>query len=851
MGQDGKTNSVEVKRTKSRKTVRKKRVEQPVTTERSIWATIAWVLGMIIVFVSLYFLWSVVAHLFNWESDLQTIGKRLPSDVYAPIADAAESTGPLGIRIANALIGGSFGLFGALIPLLSLIFGLRLLRSRIRILDHAILTIALITVLGSLTLGLAMGVKGEMFGSGWGGTFGIEMAKWLRSGIGIGTVGAWFAVVVCWILIGVFVNIRVIEFINGLGVGVARRGHSFFDKIKNAIFSKRNHDEEAVEEDAEASPVEEEEAAVAEPADEPLEDDNIPDEEPIDDIDDVIGRDEQPEDIEPIEPSADEEPVNDPFEEDEEEPQSPITTITVIDNDPDEQLSDKEADRRPFNPDRTHGYKFPSIELLRGDDEVGEVSDDEIRENKHRIEETLGNFGIGIRDMKATVGPTVTLYEIVQDPGIKIARIQSLANDITQSLRASGIRMIAPMPERGTIGIEVPNHNRAIVSMRSSIRSERFMNYDGELPIVIGLNIQKENFVFDLTKMPHLLVAGATGMGKSVGLNAILTSLLYRKDPSQLKIVLIDPKMVEFSLYAKLERHFLAKMEGEDKAIVTDPKKAVYTLHSLCLEMEARLLKLSQACVRNIKEYNDLVRTCKVEEREIMPYIVVVIDEFADLIMTAKEVEQPVTRLAQKARAVGIHLIVATQRPSVDVITGRIKANFPSRIAFRVMSIIDSRTIIDQTGANALVGKGDMLFSKDGELTRIQCAYVDTPEVSDIVNYIASQPSPTGMAYQLPAYEETTGGGGGADAAMGSESGGAVRYDDKLAEIARDAVSTGQISTSYIQRNYEVGFNRAGRIMTQLERAGIVGPQTGAKQRDVRIYDLPSLEAKLQELGIE
>ena len=844
--QDSKTNNVEVKRTKSRKTVRKKQVEQPVTNERSIWATIAWVLGLILVFVSLYVLWSVISHLINWESDLQTIGKRLPSDVYAPVNDATESTGKIGISIAYALVGGSFGLFGALIPLPTLIFGLRLLGSRIRILDHAVLAIALITVLGSLTLGLAMGVKGDMFGSGWGGTCGIEMAEWLRSGIGIGTVGAWFAVVVCWILIGVFVNIRVIEFINSLGTGVARKGHSAFDKIKQAIFAKR---EAAVEEDIEEENAETEEDKTEESID-VVEEPEEPNEEPLNDVDELFG--EEKPFAEPIE-----EPLVEEFEdadeegESDEEVLSPITTITVVDNDPDAQLSDKEANRRPFNPDRTHGYKYPSIELLRGDDEVGEVSDDEIRENKRRIEETLGNFGIGIRDMKATVGPTVTLYEIVQDPGIKIAKIQSLANDITQSLRASGIRMIAPMPERGTIGIEVPNRNRAIVSMRSSIRSERFMNYDAELPIVIGLNIQKENFVFDLTKMPHLLVAGATGMGKSVGLNAILTSLLYRKDPSQLKIVLIDPKMVEFSLYAKLEKHFLAKMEGEDSAIVVDPKKAVYTLHSLCIEMESRLLKLSKACVRNIKEYNDLVRTCKVEEREIMPYIVVVIDEFADLIMTAKEVEQPVTRLAQKARAVGIHLIVATQRPSVDVITGRIKANFPSRIAFRVMSVIDSRTIIDQPGANALVGKGDMLFSKDGELTRIQCAYVDTPEVSDIVEYISGQPSPKGMAYELPAYEDNQGNGGGSDLSMGSESGGATRYDSLFADIARDAVSTGQISTSYIQRNYEVGFNRAGRIMTQLERAGIVGPQTGAKYRDVRVYDLPSLEAKLQELGVE
>ena len=495
-------------------------------------------------------------------------------------------------------------------------------------------------------------------------------------------------------------------------------------------------------------------------------------------------------------------------------------------------------------------YRKPPVTLLEDYISDSEVSDEEIFENKTKIEETLKYFGIPIQRIKATVGPTVTLYEIVQAQGVKISKIQGLQNDIAQSLKAeSGIRIIAPIPGRGTIGIEVPNRNKQVVSMYSAVRSLRFQESKAELPVVIGRTIQNENYVFDLTKMPHLLVAGATGQGKSVGLNAIITSLLYRKHPAQLKFVMIDPKMVEFSLYARIERHFLAKMQSEEEAIVTDPKKAVYTLNALCTEMDTRLELCKRAGARNIAEYN-----AKFVARQLnpmnghryLPYIVVVIDEFADLIMTAKEVETPVTRLAQKARAIGIHLIIATQRPSVDVITGKIKANFPARIAFRVMQMIDSRTIIDRPGADQLIGRGDMLISKDGELTRIQCALVETREVERITDYIFKQQGYT-EAYALPDYTPDSNDG----VQMGSEESSApVKYDSLFAEIARDAVSSGQISTSMIQRNYEVGFNRAGRIMTQLERAGIVGRQQGAKPRDILFYDLPSLEAKLQELGV-
>ena len=495
-------------------------------------------------------------------------------------------------------------------------------------------------------------------------------------------------------------------------------------------------------------------------------------------------------------------------------------------------------------------YHRPPVSLLEDYMSDTEVSDEEIYENKSKIEETLKNFGIPIQRIKATVGPTVTLYEIVQAQGVKISKIQGLENDIAQSLKALGIRIIAPIPGKGTIGIEVPNRDKQVVSMYSAIRSLRFQESKAELPVVIGRTIQNENYVFDLTKMPHLLVAGATGQGKSVGLNAIITSLLYRKHPAQLKFVMIDPKMVEFSLYAKIEKHFLAKMESEEEAIITDPRKAVYTLNALCTEMDARLELCKKAGARNISEYNEKFVSRRLNPHNghrYLPYIVVVVDEFADLIMTAREVEGPVMRLAQKARAIGIHLIIATQRPDVKVITGGIKANFPARIAFRVMQMIDSRTIIDQPGANQLIGRGDMLFSKDGQLTRIQCALVETREVERIVDYISKQQGYT-SAYLLPDYAPDSGEGGGG---MGSEESSAPqKYDSLFAEIARDAVSSGSISTSMIQRNYEVGFNRAGRIMMQLERAGIVGRQQGAKPRDILFHDMPSLEAKLQDLGL-
>ena len=487
-------------------------------------------------------------------------------------------------------------------------------------------------------------------------------------------------------------------------------------------------------------------------------------------------------------------------------------------------------------------YKFPTLELLK--DYGGSITIDqqELEENKNRIVETLKNYKIEIAQIKATVGPTVTLYEIVPEAGIRISKIKNLEDDIALSLSALGIRIIAPIPGRGTIGIEVPNKNASIVSMRSVIASAKFQNAEMELPLALGKTISNETFVVDLAKMPHMLMAGATGQGKSVGLNAILTSLLYCKHPAEVKFVLVDPKKVELTLFNKIERHYLAKLPDSGDAIITDNTKVINTLNSLCIEMDNRYDMLKNAMCRNIKEYNTKFKARKLnpnDGHEFLPYIVLVVDEFADLIMTAgKEVETPIARLAQLARAIGIHLIIATQRPSVNVITGIIKANFPARVAFRVTSKIDSRTILDNQGADQLIGRGDMLFTQGNDLKRLQCAFVDTPEVDKITEFIGSQKAYPD-AHQLPAYES-------------EESGTGVDIDvserDKLFREAAEVIVTHQQgSASLLQRKLKLGYNRAGRIIDQLEAAGIVGQFEGSKARQVLITDLAALDELLNE----
>ena len=488
-------------------------------------------------------------------------------------------------------------------------------------------------------------------------------------------------------------------------------------------------------------------------------------------------------------------------------------------------------------------YKFPELNLLKDySNENIHINKQELENNKNRIVETLNNYKISIASIKATIGPTVTLYEIVPDAGVRISKIKNLEDDIALSLSALGIRIIAPIPGKGTIGIEVPNKKPSIVSMKSVLSSQKFQNTKMDLPIALGKTISNETFVIDLAKMPHLLMAGATGQGKSVGLNAVLASLLYKKHPAEVKFVLVDPKKVELTLFNKIERHYLAKLPDTEEAIITDTKMVINTLNSLCIEMDNRYDLLKNAYVRNIKEYNTkfIARKLNPENgHKFLPYIVLVIDEFADLIMTAgKEIEAPIARLAQLARAIGIHLIVATQRPSVNVITGIIKANFPARVAFRVTSKIDSRTILDFQGADQLIGKGDMLISTGNDLTRLQCAFIDTPEVENLTDFIGSQRAYS-TAYNLPEY-------------VGEENGTGIDIDiesrDKLfEEAAKLVVIAQQGSASLLQRKLKLGYNRAGRIVDQLEAANIVGPFEGSKARQVLVTDMASLQQLLDD----
>ncbi|WP_438972620.1 DNA translocase FtsK 4TM domain-containing protein [Polaribacter sp.] len=508
-----------------------------------------------------------------------------------------------------------------------------------------------------------------------------------------------------------------------------------------------------------------------------------------------------------------------------------------------ENLSDKILkDFGEFDPTlELSNFRFPTFNLLKQYNESISIDPEELEANKNKIVETLKNYKIGIAEIKATVGPTITLYEIVPEAGIRISKIKNLEDDIALSLSALGIRIIAPIPGKGTIGIEVPNKNATIVSMHSAISSKKFQESQMELPIALGKTISNETFVVDLAKMPHLLMAGATGQGKSVGLNAVLTSLLYKKHPAEVKFVLVDPKKVELTLFNKIERHYLAKLPDTDDAIITDTTKVVHTLNSLCIEMDNRYDLLKSAMVRNIKEYNQKFKKRKLnpnDGHQFLPYIVLVIDEFADLIMTAgKEVETPIARLAQLARAIGIHLIVATQRPSVNVITGIIKANFPARIAFRVTSKIDSRTILDAGGADQLIGRGDLLYTNGNSITRIQCAFVDTPEVEKITDFIGSQKAYS-EAHLLPEYVD-------------DENGTSIDVDiedrDKLFKEAAEIIITAQQgSASLLQRKLKLGYNRAGRLIDQLEAAGIVGGFEGSKARQVLIPDFIALEQLLE-----
>lgn len=592
---------------------------------------------------------------------------------------------------------------------------------------------------------------------------------------------------------------------------------------------------------------------------------NFPDEQPLHDFK-IVEKDEPPEEqmekIQEQQPTVEKEIVSEilhshedeaPFEEivpppktkrskkDEEDLELEIKEV------PEEAVEEEVMENLPpYEPTLDlRDYKYPTLDLLETHGSEKIIQDvNELENNKNQIIATLRNYAIEIQKISATVGPTVTLYEIVPAPGIRISKIKNLEDDIALSLAALGIRIIAPIPGKGTIGIEVPNVRKTVVSMKTLLASEKFQVNNYSLPIAIGKKIDNDNFIVDLASMPHLLMAGATGQGKSVGVNAILVSLLYKKHPSQLKLVLIDPKKVELSLYRLIEKHFLAKLPGEDEAIITDTKKVVHTLNALCIEMDNRYDLLKEAGARNIKEYNEKFIRRKLNPlkgHQYLPFIVLVIDEFADLIMTAgKEIEMPIARLAQLARAVGIHLIIATQRPSVNIITGTIKANFPSRIAFKVTSKIDSRTILDAGGAEQLIGKGDMLVSHLGEITRLQCAFVDTPEVEKIVEFIGSQRGYP-QAFLLPEYID--------EKELEGKDFDLSERDSLFEDAARLIVQNQVGSTSLLQRRMKLGYNRAGRLMDQLEAAGIVGPNQGSKARDVLIKTEMELQDYLSNLG--
>jgi len=537
--------------------------------------------------------------------------------------------------------------------------------------------------------------------------------------------------------------------------------------------------------------------------------------------------------------------VEDRTEDQYEEPEEKADGFFVQEQKVEEKTADSVENLDPYDPTLDlPSYRYPTLDLLNEyDQQKVTVTRQELEENKNKIVETLVNFKIGIQEIKATIGPTVTLYEIIPDPGVKISKIKNLEDDIALSLAALGIRIIAPIPGKGTIGIEVPNKNRELVAARSVLGTEKFMKSDKDLPVALGKTISNEVFVVDLAKMPHLLMAGATGQGKSVGLNMILASLIYKKHPSQLKLILVDPKKVELTLFNKIERHFLAKLPNSEEAIITDTKKVIYTLNSLCIEMDNRYDLLKDAGCRNLKEYNAkfVARKLNPEKgHQFMPYIVLVIDELADLMMTAgKEIEGPIARLAQLARAIGIHLVLATQRPSVNVITGIIKANFPARLSFRVTSKIDSRTILDAGGAEQLIGMGDMLLSMGSDVIRLQCAFLDTPEVDAVCEWIGDQRGYPD-AYLLPEFEgEEDGGIGEIDLSD---------RDPLFDDAARLIVLHQQGSTSLIQRKLKLGYNRAGRIIDQLEAAGIVGAFEGSKAREVLVQDENSLEQLLNNL---
>jgi len=755
-------------------------------------------IGLIISCFAILLLLSLISYLFTWKVDQSFEWDKVFSGAEVKVRNWSGKTGAY---FANLFINRWFGIASFSIPFLILIIGLILLNIKFLPLGKTFRITIIATILTSIWFGFLFKDHDGLLGNGLGGKHGLYASEWLVSFIG--KTGTTFLLIISTFALILFSIKNSLKWLSTFYRGILFRSEN--------IFNKKDTEEQPVTGDIEGKVDDESDDLVFET--------EFPKKESNSNSNRTEDINKDNEDIEVI--------IEEVKQKD--EPDELISIEELEDFDPKLELSN---------------YKLPSIDLLEKHKSAdSNVTNEELISNKNKIVDTLAHYKIQIDKIKATIGPTVTLYEIVPAPGVRISRIKNLEDDIALNLAALGIRIIAPIPGRGTIGIEVPNQNPEIVSIRSILSSKKFQESTYDLAIALGKTISNETYTFDLTKMPHLLVAGATGQGKSVGLNAIIASLLFRKHPSQLKLVLIDPKKVELTLYAKIEKHYLAKIPDIEEPIINDTKKVIYTLNSLTIEMDQRYDLLKKGQVRNIKEYNHkfIKRQLNPEKgHNFMPYIVVIIDEFADLIMiSGKQVETPLARLAQLARAVGIHLVIATQRPTTNIITGIIKANFPARMAFRVTSMIDSRTIIDCPGANQLVGKGDMLFAQGNDMIRLQCAFIDIPEIEKITNYISSQQAyPTAM--YLPEYID--------DNAGEMSEVDLSKRDSLFNEAARLVVLHQQGSTSLIQRKFSIGYNRAGRIIDQLEAAGIVGPFEGSKARQVLFTDEYSIEQYLNSV---
>jgi DNA segregation ATPase FtsK/SpoIIIE, S-DNA-T family len=792
-----------------------------ITDER-----IKFVIGILITGFALYLLLACVAYLFWWKTDLSISDSDIVS---GPDIAVKNWSGKSGHFLAKMIITNGFGFGAFFIPLIFGTIGLYLLKFPNIKPFKLIAKFTFATIILSLILGFIFSRSNVYLGSGPGGAQGYHVVKWLNAFMGMVGTG----VILTFMTISYLVfalRVKPESFGLKLPSFLKFRRHTDNKDVAPTIGKITDQDEDQIIPDIKSTTDKVNENDKVEfivrttkqyEEDEDL-DEGIPDllhtGSIIRDFDNDKSAISQTEDV----------PLN-------------ITRPEAIDTLPDHEVDKIMGDYDP-RLDLSR-YKFPPVSILKEHKSESAFDNSEVFENKENIIKTLGDHKISIKSISATVGPTVTLYEIVPERGVRLARIKSLEDDIALNLSALGIRIIAPIPGRGTVGIEVPNKKPEIVSMRSLITSKAFQETKFDIALALGRTITNEPYIVDLTKMPHLLVAGATGQGKSVGINAIITSILYKKHPAEVKFVLIDPKRVELPLYMKIERHFLAKLPDEEDAIITDTQKVIKTLNSLCIEMDNRLELLKAAQSRNIKEYNEKFISRKLNPEKghkYLPYIVLIIDEFADLIMTAgREIEGPIGRLAQLARAIGIHLIISTQRPSANIITGFIKANFPTRIAFRVFSSIDSRTILDATGADRLVGRGDMLVSSGNEPVRVQCAFIDTPEIEELTDFIGSQKG-YADAMHLPEYVD--------DSESGVLEVDLRKRDPMFDEAARLVVQHQQGSTSLIQRKLSIGYNRAGRIIDQLEAAGVVGPFEGSKARDVLCIDIIALEQILKRL---